>query len=249
MARPSANLLRLFFVLLVEIGDDVVFGSRTCIMFTTKDSFEKVILCAGSNVADNSVVFGGSILKCRVGLKFHDVTCQKVACGLDLQVGGEPTCLEKGVEGDLAGPLMASEVEEDKLQFSGDDSTLTPFGRTFYQRKAPYFVYRHVDDHYVYLRTCIARTLIATLHTLPFLGALHGTAAVLYGWTFEERNYTNTEIDYGFGMIYGVCLLWTNLRRVILWAAIELTAKWGLLGQRQDGRYTYDASSYGQRCV
>ena len=56
--------------------------------------------------------------------------------------GGEPTCLEKGVEGDLAGPLMASEVEEDKLQFNGDDSTRTPFGRAFYQRKAPYFVYR-----------------------------------------------------------------------------------------------------------
>ena len=47
-------------------------------------------------------------------------------------------------------------------------------------------------------------------------------AALLYGWSFEERNYT--EIDYGFGMIYGVCLfmfLWTNLGRVILGGKID----------------------------
>ena len=201
----------------------------------TKDSCEKVILCAGSNVTDNSVVFGGSILGKNAVLGSNSICPEgwylpegSVWFG---SAGGEPTCLEKEVEGDLAGPLMASEVEEDKLQFNGDDSTRTPFGRAFYQRKAPYFVYR---PWMIITFTWIVRTLIATLHTLPFLGALHGTAAVLYGWSFEERNYT--EIDYGFGMIYGVCLfmfLWTNLGRVILWAVIELTAKWGLLGQRQ----------------
>ena len=137
---------------LLEIGDDVVFGSLTCIMCTTKDSCEKVIFCAGSNVADNS--FGGSILGKSAMLGSNSICPEgwylsegSVWFG---STGGEPTCLEKGVEGDLAGPLIASEVEEDKLQFNGDDSTLTPFGRTFYQRKAPYLVY-WLDDHYVYL--------------------------------------------------------------------------------------------------
>jgi hypothetical protein len=44
---------------LLEIGDDVVFGSRSSIFCTTVDSCEKVVLCAGSNVSDNCVVLPG----------------------------------------------------------------------------------------------------------------------------------------------------------------------------------------------
>ncbi len=41
--------------------------------------------------------------------------------------------------------------------------------------------------------------------------------------------------------------IWTNLLRVVLWIAIELTAKWTLMGKRLEGRYNYDTSSYLQR--
>lgn len=234
---------------LLHIGDDVVFGSRTCVMFTTKDSCEKVILCAGSNVADNSVVLGRSILGKSAVLGSNSILPEgwylpegSVWFG---STGGEPTCLEKGVEGDLTGPLMASEVAEEKLQLTGDDSTLTPFGRAFYQRKAPYFVW---PLGLIITYTVIVKILIATFHTLPFLGALHGTAAILYGWSFDDRNYE--ELDYGFGIIYGVCLfmfLWTNLIRAFLWLIVELTAKWTLMGRRHSGSYSYDASAYCQR--
>eukprot|EP00957_Ditylum_brightwellii_P105086 8009828-Ditylum_brightwellii.AAC.1 len=47
---------------LLEIGDDVVFGSRSVIFCSTVDSCEKVKLCAGANVSDNTVVLPGSII-------------------------------------------------------------------------------------------------------------------------------------------------------------------------------------------
>ena len=47
---------------LLEIGDDVVFGSRSAIFTATSDSYKKVTLSAGSNVSDNCVVLPGAIL-------------------------------------------------------------------------------------------------------------------------------------------------------------------------------------------
>jgi acetyltransferase-like isoleucine patch superfamily enzyme len=47
---------------LLEIGDDVVFGSRTTILCSTTESLEKVVFCAGSNVSDNTVVLPVSII-------------------------------------------------------------------------------------------------------------------------------------------------------------------------------------------
>jgi hypothetical protein len=40
---------------------------------------------------------------------------------------------------------------------------------------------------------------------------------------------------------------WTHILRIIGWVAIELTAKWTLMGRRKVGRYNYDTSSYAQR--
>jgi hypothetical protein len=39
----------------------------------------------------------------------------------------------------------------------------------------------------------------------------------------------------------------TNIIRFCLWLIIELTAKWTLMGRRQEGKYNYDESSYAQR--
>ena len=56
---------------LLEIGDDVVFGSRSALFFTTTDSCERITLCAGSNVSDNSCCSAGkhSGQKCCIGIE------------------------------------------------------------------------------------------------------------------------------------------------------------------------------------
>jgi len=233
----------------LEIGDDVVFGSRTSIFFATADSIEKVVLCAGSNVSDNSVVLPGSVIGKGAVLGSNSV-CPAGWYLPERSVwfgskGCEPTCLEKGVEVDLCGPLMASEVKPEQLQMTGDDSTLSPFGRAFYLRKATYFVW---PLSFIVTFSLLVKTIIVVFHTLPLLGALQAAAGFLYGWSFGERNYD--EADYSFPIIYATCLMMyfgTHLLRVAIWIIIELFAKWAIMGKRKPGRYNYDESSYAQR--
>jgi len=160
--------------------------------------------------------------------------------------GCEPGCLEKGTEGDFGhSPILSSEVMREKLQFVGDASTLRPFGKAFYGKKANYFVW---PLSWIVTLTVVFKSFIATFHTLPLLGSLHAAAALLYGFSFQDRDYD--AIDYPFATIYFHVLamfFWTHILRIIGWVAIELTAKWTLMGRRKVGRYNYDTSSYAQR--
>lgn len=233
---------------LLEIGDDVVFGSRSSIFFTTSDSCDKVILCAGSNVADNSVVLPGSIVGKNAVLGSNSVCPEgwylperSVWLG---SAGGEPSCLEKGVEIELNGPIMASEVKPGMLQMTGDDSTLRPFGKAFYLKQAPYFVW---PLECIVAFSFFVRSFIVALHALPLLGALHGAAVVLYGWSYAERDYAEEYKPYHIYVMVLYMFLWTNFFRVVMWLIIELTAKWTLIGRRSEGRYNYDTTSYAQR--
>jgi acyl-coenzyme A synthetase/AMP-(fatty) acid ligase/acetyltransferase-like isoleucine patch superfamily enzyme len=250
---------------LLEVGDDVVFGSRSSIFFTTVDSCKKVILCAGSNVADNCVVLPGSIIGKNAVLGSNSV------CPEDWYLregsvwfgskGCEPGCLErgvevdlvslssevskKGVEVDLVGPILSSEVKTEKLQLTGDSSTLRPFGKAFYQGKSTYFVLRL---WMIVALSVFIKVLIAGFHALPILASLHAAAAALYGAKIESRVYM--DINYAYFTIYCHVLFmffWAHLVHVGLWLIIELTAKWTLIGRRQPGRFNYDTSSYAQR--
>jgi acyl-CoA synthetase (AMP-forming)/AMP-acid ligase II/acetyltransferase-like isoleucine patch superfamily enzyme len=235
---------------LLEIGDDVVFGSRSSLFCTTIDSCEKIVLCAGSNVADNCVVLPGSTIGKNAVLGSNSV-CPE---GWYLPSGSiwfgskgcEPMCLEKGTEGDFGHtPVLSAEVDKTKLQFVGDASTLRPFGKAFYGGKATYFV---LPLSWIVAFTIVVKFMIATLHTLPLLGSLHAASAYLYGFSIEDRDYD--AIDFPFSTIYFTVLsmfLWTHIIRVAMWLTIELTAKWTLMGQRKVGRYNYDTSSYAQR--
>eukprot|EP00978_Attheya_sp_CCMP212_P021822 scaffold64143_cov68-Attheya_sp.AAC.10 len=130
---------------LLEIGDDVVFGSRSSIFFRTVDSCDKVILCAGSNVADNCVVLPGSIIGKNAVLGSNSV-CPK---GWYLPAnsvwfgskGCEPDCLNQGTES-IKGHGLSRKMDQSKLQFAGDETTLRPFGKAFYQGRANYIVWR-----------------------------------------------------------------------------------------------------------
>lgn len=235
---------------LLEIGDDVVFGSRSTILCTTADSCEKVILCAGSNVSDNCVVLPGSIVGKNAVLGSNTVCPEgwflpESSLWFGCKEGCEPVCLEKGVDGDVEAPLRAADVKVDQLVMEGDESTLRPFGRAFYQGEASYFVCPLAS---IIITTLLIQVFIATFHTLPLLGALHAGAGVLYGFPIAERDYW--QWSYSFSTVYLTLLLMfvgTHTLRVGLWWAIDWGSKWLFMGQRQEGRYNYDQSSYAQR--
>ena len=227
---------------LLEIGDDVVFGSRSTILCATVDSCEKVILCAGANVADNCVVMPGGIIGKNAVLGSNSV-CPEGRYLPEASVwfgsrGGEPVMLEKGVE-DVNEPIQSRDMDTRKLQMVGDESTLRPFGRAFYKGEATYWV---MPLPIIILITLISKVLIATIHTLPLLGALHGAAEFLYG----ERNY---DWEYSIFTVYTsllVAFAVCHLGRVIMWLGTELAAKWVFVGRREEGRYNWDTSPYAQ---
>ena len=224
-----------------------MFGSRSTILFTTKDICAKVILCAGSNVADNCVILPGGIIGKNAVLASNSLCPEgrylpegSVWLG---SLGCEPTCLKQGDEssadnGDTI--IMASNIQQDALSMIGDASTLRPFGKAFYLRKASYFVW---TLEMIIIFTAIVRSIIVTFHTLPLW------VAYRYGWLFLAGNNDSTADNSG-GMIYITTLLiylCTHHLRIILWVIIKMIVKWSIIGRRKEGRYNYDTSSYGQR--
>lgn len=234
---------------LLEIGDDVVFGSRSGIFMTTDTSCEKVVLCAGANVADNCVVLPGSVVGKNAVLGSNSV------CPLGWYLpegsvwfgskGCEPDCLDKGVVTNFDGPILVTDIDVKTVPMVGDATTLRPFGKAFYRGEASYSVW---PLHVIIAATLLIRSILSVFHTLPLLGAIQGGGAILYGLPLIDRVYDSHE--YNFFHVYFAILFvffFTHALRVALWLVIELTAKWTLMGRREEGRYNYDTSSYAQR--
>ena len=235
---------------LLEVGDDVVFGSRTSILFSTVASCEKVVLCAGSNISDNCIVLPGSIVGKNAVLGSNSVC----PAGWYLPEGSvwfgasksKPSCLEWGIEPhNTKGWIAAENINNGRIQMKGDATTLRPFGKALYLRQATYFVWPITC---LVALTFITKLCIVVFHTLPLLAAFQAAAAYLYGFSFAERTYDTN--DYSFSMLYATVLVMfigANMVRVALWLVVEMTAKWTIMGRRKVGRYNYDQSSYAQR--
>jgi acetyltransferase-like isoleucine patch superfamily enzyme len=239
---------------LLEIGDDAVFGSRTTIMSATSSRLEKVRLCAGANVADNCVVLPGATIGKNAVLGAYGL------CPADWYLpessvwfgsrAGEPVVLEKGV-GDQ--PIDSTDtfnssnsVEKHEKPFfgDGDESTLRPFGKAYYNRDASYFV---MPLPLILFITLAINLVICTVHAAPLICSIHLSGALLYGVSFSDRDYL---IDYNYPTAFIVLFTFyciVHSLRVMVWAAVEIGSKWLLMGQREAGVYNWDTSSYNQR--
>ncbi|GKZ00275.1 hypothetical protein MPSEU_000980400 [Mayamaea pseudoterrestris] len=234
---------------LIQIGDDVVFGSRSAIFCATTDSCEQVILSAGSNLSDNSILLPGSVLGKNVVLGSNSVGPagwylpeQSTWFGCR---AGEPVLLERGVEGDFIPPLLAKTRKVSDFPFHGDATTLRPFGKAFYMKQAPYKV---LSLGFIIIYSFACKAAIVTFHTFPVLAGIHGTAAIIYGWTPADRDFDSVDISaprFYFTLLS--VMIVSNLIRIVAWLAIEYFAKWFIIGQRQEGQYDYDKSDYCQR--
>lgn len=234
---------------LIDIGDDVVFGSRSAMFVATTEAYEKVTLCAGANVSDNTVVLPGAIIGKNAVLGSNSL-CPAGAYLPEESVwfgarGGEPVLLQQGVDTEFDGrPIPSSAVKRNTLEMTGNESTLRPFGKAFYQHRASYRVF---SLSFIVGFTIVTKTLINILHTAPLVGALYLTSWYLYGYDFIQSDY---QYETSFGQMYWNVLVFfafTHAIRVLVWVAIEVSSKWIILGRRQPGRYNYDEADYAQR--
>jgi len=233
---------------LLEIGDDVVFGSRSVILTSTTETSEKVIFCAGSNISDNTIVLPGGIIGKNAVLASNTV-CPAGRYLPEASIylgsrGGEPMVLEPGTEAAAKEVMFSSDMKEKELPFEGDETTLRPFGKATGLGLANYYV---CPAYLMILYRFVCNTVFAIVHSFPLLAALHITGGILYGWSFRERDYDD-ELYNGaqlYFFMFGV-FLFTHAIRAIFCFAIEISAKWAFIGRRREGRHNWDTSKYCQ---
>ncbi|KAL0576753.1 hypothetical protein V5O48_005243, partial [Marasmius crinis-equi] len=215
---------------LLEIGDDVVFGSRSELFTTDRFGTGKITIGAGAMIADRVVLLPGTHVGHRTvmgsgALSKRDTSYEdnSVWMGNDR---GEAICFSRGFP----------QTEK--------DDTITPFGRAFYQRKADYFVYPYIFVLFVNvfvsalsaafwsIAAAVAAQLLRQLHIhFRHIGLFHGK------W-------------YTFGVLYGFiasCFIFMLSIQVILALLWVIVTKWIVIGRRQSGQYHWDKSSYCQR--
>ncbi|KZT25194.1 acetyl-CoA synthetase-like protein [Neolentinus lepideus HHB14362 ss-1] len=214
---------------LLEVGDDVVFGSRSELFTSDCISSEKIIIKSGAMIADRVVLLPGTTVGRRaimgsgaLGRRNGTYEDGSVWMGCDR---GEAVCFGKG-----------------NKDMSGD--TMTPFGRAFYKREAPFFVFP-------YLMLLLINLLIAGICAgFWSMGAIAVTQALnqLRIHFHHTRLFADTWYRFFvlFGMISMFFVLALNIQAYIALSWVILT-KWLVIGRRKEGQYDWDKSSYCQR--
>lgn len=130
----------------------------------------------------------------------------------------------------------------DRDEVRPDSTSSSPFGRAFYQGKAPYYVLGHIP---IFVISTFAIIFVAIFWRVPTVSAVQITAQVLERSPEAVLKYVSyPPILYllFFGLIAVIMAL-----EVPLALAIVVGSKWLLMGRRQAGNYDWDKSSYCQR--
>ncbi|TBU29893.1 acetyl-CoA synthetase-like protein [Dichomitus squalens] len=217
---------------LLEVGDDVVFGSRSEAFTTDAHGSGKIIVKSGAMIADRVVLLPGVSVGKRAimgsgALAKRDMTYADGSVWMGSE-GGEAVCFKSG----------SKEATDD------ESPTITPFGRAFYKREATYFVFPY--------------PLLVSINTLiAIIGAGYWSIAAVVGTqVLNQLRIHLSRLDlFRSGpqqtfVIFGLIACWFILTLVlqaivvILWVVVM---KWIVIGRRAPGSYDWDKSSYCQR--
>ncbi|KAF7370975.1 Peroxisomal-coenzyme a synthetase [Mycena sanguinolenta] len=211
---------------LLEVGDDVVFGSRSEVFTTDRIGTARVVIGDGAMVADRVVLLPG----CKVGRR---------------AVMGSGALGMRDTEYRDGSTWLGSEcLEEGITKFEDNSDTTTPFGRAFYKGEADYFVYPYA---LILLINIVVASLSAAYWSISAVAAAQILRQLLHHTSWE---YIYRPTWYRPATIYGliaVCfIIVLNIQAILsLWWVI--ITGWLVVGPRQDGRYPWDKSNYCQQ--
>jgi len=118
----------------------------------------------------------------------------------------------------------------------------SPFGRAFYQHKAPYFVWR---QWMIFLYSSFT-----VIFTTAYWSAASISSMQVVARVFEDILWLGNGSWYDPFVLFALCaaLLSAILAvQSVLALGIVIASKWILLGRRKPGNYDWDKSSYCQR--
>lgn len=209
---------------LLEVGDDVVFGSRSIIMTSTSDHSNRVILQNGAMLADRCILLPGSVLS--QGCVFGSGSLAPV------DFVGPPGSMWVGSKSGCA-----TMVSPEDTSYQSKD-LISPFGRAFYGHEANYCV---VPLFLIILYNTVWHAFCVCYHYCPILLSL---CIAHYFSGFDSSSLQKPLILFRISIVAFVPVF---IILSLLALSLDIVFKWMIIGRRQQGDYSWDRSSYCQR--
>ncbi|KDQ58575.1 hypothetical protein JAAARDRAFT_155112 [Jaapia argillacea MUCL 33604] len=214
---------------LLEIGDDVVFGSRSEIFTTDATGSARVTIADGAMIADRVVLLPGT----RVGRR--------------TVMGSGAMGVRNGSYGDGSvwmGVEHGQAVCFTKPHKDVGGSTMSPFGKAFYEHDASYYVLPLPLIIFINLLVAGGSAGYWSIPAVFCTQILNEIRIHLPQLHIFDNTWYQVFTLYGLIASFFVVALHIQTWLAIGWV---LATKWVLIGRRQEGSYDWDKSSYSQR--
>ncbi|KAF3480824.1 uncharacterized protein GIQ15_06171 [Arthroderma uncinatum] len=237
---PISGLMMVEDYDLLEVGNDVVFGSRSSLVTSDGTGRGAITIGDGSFVGDRVVALPGATIGRRT----------TIGSGALLRRNGfypDNTTWAGSKNGDaiqfpqLKSNRSCTKVTSEKSD-ENDDDTISPFGRAFYEGQADY--------HVLGIGSIVVYSALATA-----IGAIYPVVSILTGLLVIGRLLQTDLAVFAVSwwrpfLLYGILTAVVSLMVLMLSATslgIKIASKWILLGRRTEGSFHWDRSSFCQR--
>ncbi|KAL9570946.1 hypothetical protein ACKAV7_005283 [Fusarium commune] len=260
---------------LIDVGNDVVFGSRSHLVTSDGIGSEKVTiqdramiadrvcLLPGVTVGERTTMGSGAVTKRNgnyvsdgtyVGSKAGDAVC--LSTGRDTKVSrshirnmqSEDTLTnDKKINDEKerpdTQPSITSGSYTERSDGKGDWAQhLSPFGRAFYLKLAPYHV---LGPFAIFCYSAFFTVFTAVYWDVPSVSSIQFVGIMFRSSFPRGMNVWFDLVAIFLTMLAGIAVLSTI--QSVLALAIIIGSKWLLMGRRKAGNYDWDKSPYCQR--
>ncbi|KAF9766005.1 hypothetical protein IL306_001626 [Fusarium sp. DS 682] len=262
---------------LIDVGNDVVFGSRSHLVTSDGIGSEKVTiqdramiadrvcLLPGVTIGERTTMGSGALTKRNgsyisdgtyVGSKAGDAVC--LSTGSDLgkktsrshirNMQSEDTLTnDKKFNNEKNRPDSQASTAAGSDSDSGDGKAgstqhLSPFGRAFYLKLAPYHV---LGPFIIFLYSAFFTIFTAVYWDVPSVSSIQFVGIMFRSSFPRGMNIWFDLVAIFLTMLAGIAVLSTI--QSVLALAIIIASKWLLMGRRTAGNYDWDKSPYCQR--
>lgn len=267
---------------LLDIGSDIVFGSRSHLVTSdgTGSDFvrvqdgamisDRVVLLPGVTVGKRTVLGSGALTRRNkyyeeqtvwVGSKAGEAVClsgsqRSAAPKTETEEHGIPSLISTTNSSSVTLSAPKTETEkttEEGVLSSSSSMTVTekeaaaassssPFGRAFYEGKAPYHVFGLWT---IFLYSSFSTIFVAFYWNVSSVASLQIVARLIdSGHPVYGHSPWRPVLIFS---LFTAFIAIIHTAQAILAITMVIAAKWALLGRRQVGNYDWDKSSYCQR--
>ncbi|KAI0143525.1 acetyl-CoA synthetase-like protein [Xylariaceae sp. FL1272] len=285
---------------MLDVGNDVVFGSRSHLITSDGTGSEPIIIKDGAMIADRVVALPGVTIGARatlgsgcltqrnktyesqgvyVGSKAGDsiflgvrqqtetdrydlltnkhdadkpVHLKEVELSVNEKSSSSPTVsVFTQSTKDLESGYDLTPVDSNHSQTNGKDTSeaglnadeyMSPFGRAFYEHKAPYFVWR---QWMIFLYSSFTVVFTDVYWSAASISSIQIVAIVFTKIRWLGNGHWSDPFCL-FALCTALLSFFVTAQSIVA-LSIVITAKWSLLGRRQPGNFDWDKSSYCQR--